>query len=57
MKTNRGNMPETAEILTTAINLRKASEKYSVNFMMLQRCYKRLEEGSSSNFYIKQFYN
>jgi hypothetical protein len=60
-KTERGTVPvETymegaKEVLATACSLRKASAKYSVNFMTLQIFCKRLE-GSGSKFHIKQFY-
>jgi hypothetical protein len=60
-KTERGTAPvetymEAAkEVLAKARSLRKASAKYSVNFMTLQEFRKRLEEGRGSYFYIKQF--
>jgi hypothetical protein len=62
-KTERGTAPverymEAAkEILAEACSLRKISAEFSVNFMTLQRFCKRLEEGSGSKFYIKQFYD
>jgi hypothetical protein len=55
-KTKRGTTPKETymetrkEALAKAFNVRKASDKYPVNFMTLQIFCKRLKEGSGSNF-------
>jgi hypothetical protein len=50
-------MEAAKDLLAKACILRKASAKYSVNFMTLQRFCKRPEEGSGIKFYMKQFYD
>jgi hypothetical protein len=43
------------EFLAKAFNVRKASAKYSINFMTLQVFCKRVKEGSGSNFTSNSF--
>jgi hypothetical protein len=60
-KTNRGTTPRETymkaakEVLAKTTSLRKASAKYSINFMTLQRFCKKLEAGSSGKCYIFKF--
>jgi hypothetical protein len=51
-----GTYMEAAKEFLTKV-CKKASAKYSVNFLMLLRFCKRLEEGSGSKIYVKQFYD
>jgi hypothetical protein len=48
---------ETCMEVAKAGSARTASARYSVNFMTLQKFYKRFEEEVGSKFYIKQIYN
>jgi hypothetical protein len=60
-KTNRGTTPReiymkaAEEVLTKTSSLRKASAKYSINFMTLQIFCKKLEAESGGKFYIFKF--
>lgn len=52
-KTDRGNTPKETyieaakEVLIGSCSLRKAAQKYNINFMTLQRFCKRFEKGNS----------
>jgi uncharacterized protein (DUF2225 family) len=60
-KKNRGTTPRetcmkaATEVLAKTNSLRKASAKYSINFMTLQRFCKNLEVGSGAKCYIFKF--
>jgi hypothetical protein len=60
-KTNRGTKPRetymkaATEVLAKTNSLRKASAKYPINFITLQRFCKKLEAGSGVKCYIFKF--